>query len=127
MLLHIPVKCSRKGLCKMREELLNELIEDTREEDIPDRYRGIVDIIGIRKFVELSNYARGDELYFPKVENIVGPARNRRIKKEFRNGSSEKELSEKYNLTVKQIWNILKDEPIRGQMTLNDFLKNAGD
>ena len=113
----------------MREELLNELIDDTREEDIPDRYREIVNIVGIRKFVELSNYARGDELYFPKVENIVSSARNRRIKKEFRDGSSEKELSDRCNLTIKQIWNILKDEPIRGQMNLGDFLdmKNAGD
>lgn len=109
----------------MDEELLNELIEDTTIEDIGERYRAIVDLIGIRKFILLSNYARGDELYFPKVENVVSPARNRRIKKEF-NGYNSKELADKYNLTVKQIHNIMKDEPIAGQMSIEDWMNSAG-
>lgn len=105
----------------MKEELLNELVSETRMEDIAERYQEIVKIVGIANFVKLSNYARGDEIYFPKVESVVSPARNRRIKKEF-NGSTDKELAEKYNLTLKQIWNILKDEPPIGQMTLDEML-----
>lgn len=105
----------------MKEELLNELVSETRMEDISERYQEIVKIVGIANFVKLSNYARGDEIYFPKVESVVSPARNRRIKKEF-NGSNDKELAEKYNLTLKQIWNILKDEPPIGQMTLDEML-----
>ena len=105
----------------MKEELLNELVSETRMEDIAERYQEIVKIVGIANFVKLSNYARGDEIYFPKAESVVSPARNRRIKKEF-NGSNDKELAEKYNLTLKQIWNILKDEPPIGQMTLDEML-----
>ncbi len=105
----------------MKEELLNELVSETRLEDIAERYQEIVKIVGIANFVKLSNYARGDEIYFPKVESVVSPARNRRIKKEF-NGSNDKELAEKYNLTLKQIWNILKDEPPAGQMSLDEWL-----
>lgn len=105
----------------MKEELLNELVSETRMEDIAERYQEIVKIVGIANFVKLSNYARGDEIYFPKVESVVSPARNRRIKKEF-NGSNDKELAEKYNLTLKQIWNILKDEPPIGQMILDEML-----
>ena len=104
----------------MKDELLKELIDETRMEDIAERYQEIAKIVGVQKFVELSNYARGDEIYFPKVENVVSPARNRRIKKEF-NGSNAQELADKYNLTVKQIWNILKDEPPVGQMTLDEL------
>lgn len=111
----------------MKEELVNELIADTTMDDIPERYQGIVEIVGIEKFAELSNYAMGDEIYFPKVENIVAPARNRRIRKEYRSGSSDKELSTKYNLTIKQIWNILKDEPPHGQMTFDEFFKTNAD
>lgn len=109
----------------MDEELLNELIEDTTIEDIGERYRAIVDLIGIRKFILLSNYARGDELYFPKVENVVSSARNRRIKKEF-NGYNSKELADKYNLTIKQIQNIMKDEPPVGQMSIEEWMGGAG-
>ena len=109
----------------MGDKLLEELIEETTIEDIGERYRGIVELTGIRMFILLSNYARGDELYFPKVENVVAPARNRRIKKEY-NGYNMKELADRYNLTVKQIQNVLKDEPQAGQMNLEDWMKSAG-
>ena len=46
----------------MNDELLNELIGETRMEDIAERYQEIVKIVGVQKFVELSNYARGDEI-----------------------------------------------------------------
>ena len=94
------------------DELTRALIEETTLEDISESYRPVVEIIGIEKFIELSEYAKGDELYFPKTENIIAPARNRRIKKE---------LAEKYYLTTKQIGNILKDEPMIGQMSLFDM------
>lgn len=41
-------------------------------------------------------------------------------KKEW-NGYNSKELAEKYNLTTKQIGNILKDEPMIGQMSIFDM------
>ena len=48
----------------MKDELLKELIDETRMEDIAERYQEIAKIVGVQKFVELSNYARGDEIYF---------------------------------------------------------------
>lgn len=103
------------------DKLTRDLIAETTLEDISESYRPVVDIIGIEKFIELSDYARGDELYFPKPENIIAPARNRRIKKEW-NGYNSKELAEKYNLTIKQIGNILKDEPMIGQLSIFDMV-----
>lgn len=102
------------------DKLTMELIRETTLDDISESYREVVAIVGIDKFIELSDYARGDELYFPKVENIIAPARNRRIKKEY-NGYNTKELADKYNLTTKQIGNILKDEPMVGQLTVFDI------
>ena len=104
----------------VEDKLTRDLIAETTLEDISESYRPVVDIIGIEKFIELSDYARGDELYFPKPENIIAPARNRRIKKEW-NGYNSKELAEKYNLTIKQIGNILKDEPMIGQLSIFDM------
>lgn len=109
----------------MDAKLLEELIGETTIEDIGDRYSEIVKLIGIRNFVLLSNFSRGDELYFPKVENVVAPARNRRIKKEY-NGYNMKELADRYNLTVKQIQNVLKDEPPAGQMSIEEWMESAG-
>lgn len=104
----------------MCDELLEELIADTTIEDIGERYRDVVQLIGIRNFILLSNYSRGEELYFPKVENVVAPARNRRIKKEY-DGYNDKELAARYNITVKQVQRVMRDEPPVGQMTL-EFL-----
>ena len=56
---------------------------------------------------------------------MVSPARNRRIKKEF-NGYNSKELADKYNLTIKQIQNIMKDEPPVGQMSIEEWMGDAG-
>lgn len=105
----------------MIDTLMRELMEDITLEDIGEKYRPVVEIIGIEKFVELSDYAKGDELYFPKVENVIAPARNRRIKAEW-NGYNAKELAEKYNLTIKQIGNILKEVPLIGQQSIFDWL-----
>lgn len=106
----------------MNDDLKQKLIQETTVEDIADTYSEVVRIIGVELFVELSDYAKGDKLYFPKAENVVAPARNRRIKKEY-NGYNVKELAKEYNLTVQQISNILKGEPVYGQMNMSEFLK----
>lgn len=108
----------------MDPKLLNQLIDETRLEDINEKYHPIISMIGIRKFVELGTYAEGDELYFPKPESIVMKARNRRIKREY-DGSNAKELARKYGLTIQQIWNILKDAPYPGQITIEEYLSNG--
>lgn len=102
------------------DALTEKLIEETTLEDIAEAYRPVVEIIGVELFARLGDYSRGDELYFPKVESIIAPARNRRIREEW-NGYNVKELAEKYNLTTKQIGNILKGEPIVGQLELFDM------
>lgn len=65
------------------DELTRQLIGETKIDDISESYRPVVEIIGVDKFIELSDYAKGDELYFPKIENIIAPARNRRIAVQF--------------------------------------------
>ena len=104
------------------DKLEQELIADTTIEDIAERYRPVVEIVGIEKYIEVSRYAMGDEVYFPKPETLLAPARNRRIRKEY-DGFNTKELAQRYNLTLPQIHAILKDEPIPGQMNLMEFLE----
>ncbi len=106
------------------DKLEQELIADTTMEDIAERYRPVVKIVGIEKYIQISRYAAGDEIYFPKPETLLAPARNRRIRREY-DGFNTKELAQKYNLTLPQIHAILKNEPIPGQMSLMEFLDNA--
>lgn len=91
----------------MITKLQQELIRETDLADIPEQYRDIAGITGVDTYVKLADYVRGDELYFPKVESILTPARNRRICREY-NGYNQKELSEKYGLTIQQVSRVLK-------------------
>lgn len=104
-------------LTKMQQELLSEITM----EDLPERSRDIAEIIGIESYARLSDYAKGDKIYFPKVEAIVMPARNRRIQKEY-NGYNQKELAERYDITIQQVNNILKNRPSYRQISLFEYL-----
>lgn len=91
------------GMQMDKDELLNHV--DVI--DIPENYQPIVNLIGLDNFLRLCQYAGGDEIYFPMYKSILCGTRNRMILQEY-DGYNLKELSEKYNLTVNQIKNILK-------------------
>ncbi len=110
----------------MDKKLREELIRETHLEDIAETYRPVAEIVGVERFVRLSEYACGDEIYFPKPENILVPARNRRIQVEY-NGYNIKQLAEKYELTTKQIGFILRDVPVPGQLDIFDWLGKGAD
>lgn len=109
----------------MDENLKKELTKETSMEDIAPSYRKVAQIVGVEKFIELSEYALGDEIYFPKVENILAPARNRRLKKEF-TGDNVKELADKYDLTTKQVAYILRNVPHPEQIDIFEWLETSG-
>lgn len=85
----------------------NELLKNVHISDISETYHPVISLIGLDNFLKLCQYAMGDELYFPMQKSILCGTRNRLILQEY-NGYNFEELSRKYNLTVKQIKNILK-------------------
>ena len=87
---------------------MDELIADTSLEDVGESCRPLVEMIGLENVLKLSAYSMGDKIYFPKVERLIAPARNRRIRKEY-NGFNIKELAQAYDLTTNQIMNIVKE------------------
>lgn len=85
---------------------MKELLQDVRMEDLSEDSKGIVGIIGIEKFLELCYWARGQRFYFPRPENVVLQARNRKIRAEF-DGQNYTELSRKYRVTPQRIRDVL--------------------
>ena len=92
----------------MKKEVMDELIADTSLEDVGESCRTLVEMIGLENVLKLSAYSMGDKIYFPKVERLIAPARNRRIRREY-NGFNIKELAQAYDLTTNQIMNIVKE------------------
>lgn len=99
------------------DRITKELLQDVRMEDLSFESQSIVKIIGVEKFLELCYLARGERLYFPRPENVLLQARNRKIKQEF-NGRNYAELARKYKLTTQRIRDVLKDAQIVGQIEL---------
>lgn len=85
----------------------NALLKNMDVSDIPETYQPVVSLIGLENFLKMCQYAMGTEVYFPMQESVLRNARNRLIIQEF-NGHNLVELSRKYNLTAKQISNIVK-------------------
>lgn len=85
----------------------NELMEQVELSDIPEKHQPVVSLIGLDNFLKLCKHTVGDSLYFPMSESILRKARNRLIIQEY-NGYNLSELSKKYDLTKKQIKNIVK-------------------
>lgn len=91
----------------MTNNLIQELIPHFEPEDAPETFKEIVSDIGIENVIKLCRRANGDEIYFPQAESILRKTRNRVIKQEYRAGMTYKELSLKYDITLKQIQKIL--------------------
>ena len=109
----------------MDKKLLDDLMADVRPEDLDEKNRAIFEIIGIEAMKKLFDLRRGDNLYIPKPEKLIMQARNRRIIKEYREGTTISCIAKKYDLTVQHVWRIVKEEPIKGQISIEDYMKSA--
>lgn len=99
-------------------EWFEELKEDdVNIEDLDERYKNIVERVGIKGFMELIKEVGGINFYVPKIDTFFKEARNKKIRQNY-NGYNLKELSKKYNLTQRQIRNILKENKPAGRLSL---------
>ena len=86
---------------------LEDLRSHVLPSDIPETYQPVVTLIGVDALIELCLYCRGDMIYFPKADTIFKKTRNRMIRQEY-DGYNLRELSRRYDLTIRQIKNIVR-------------------
>jgi len=80
---------------------------DINMEEIGERYKDIVNKIGIENFIYLTKEAGGGNCYVPKMDSFLKNTRNRKIAEEY-NGYNVKQLSKKYNLSARWVREIIK-------------------
>ena len=56
---------------------------DVEIKDIPESMINMVDIVGIRKFLEITKIYGGASVYIPLYKSIIRPARDRDIIKKY--------------------------------------------
>jgi Mor family transcriptional regulator len=99
---------------------LNRWINEVKAEDIPAEYQDLICGIGVEAFLKLAYIIGGNTIYFPKLDRLIQPARDRLIIKEY-NGSNLKELAVKYDLTDVWVRKIINEHLLaKNQMKLFD-------
>lgn len=105
--------------------MMDDLLGKLTLEDLTGNAHELAEAIGMEAFLSLVKiYGGSSNLYVPKADQIVQPVRDRLIRQEF-DGGNLRELSRKWNLSERQIREIVKDKakeirqaPINGQISL---------
>lgn len=79
-----------------------KLIEKLEIDDLPEPYRTVAETCGMDVAVELAEQFGGSQIYFQKLDTLMGDLRVKLIKEEF-NGYNYNELSKKYGCTARWV------------------------
>ena len=90
----------------MNPKLVEDILPHFVTEDAPEKYRFIIDLIGVESVLKLCTLFKGEEFYFPKPDAILRNTRDRLLREDYKNGMTWDELAAKYELTPKQVKNI---------------------
>lgn len=99
---------------KLMEEIAQELTVDM----IPDGvWKTAAQEIGPVNLIKLLVIANGSNVYIPKPDRILAPARDRRIRREF-NGYNHAALAKKYGLTTDYVRRLCGKEELPEQTSM---------
>jgi len=80
-----------------------------RRDDIPEEYRSIAAVLGIKAFVRLTQLCGGQNFYIPKLESLERSARNRELRARF-SGGNYRALASQFRLSERQVRKIIRGE-----------------
>lgn len=75
-------------------------------EDIPEDYRDIVETIGMKAFIQLTQLCGGQDLYIPRLESLERGPRDRDIRARF-DGHNYRALGIQFRLSERQVRKII--------------------
>ena len=102
------------------DKLTQEMATELTVEMIPDGIqRQIAEEIGVDKLLLLCELLGGTTLYWPQLDTVLRPVRERRIKAEF-NGYNYDALAIKYGISAKWVRQICGSPYPEGQITIFD-------
>lgn len=92
-------------------------LEDADPSDLPNVYQNIINMVGYRNMLVLiANYS-GGYLYVPKLDQLERLLRDDKIMTDYTAGRTAQQLAHKYNLSVVQIYEIIKTQNRKSGVT----------
>ncbi len=86
-------------------------IDKVKIENLKDGQKDLAELIGIENYIKVVKYFGGSSIYIYRPNTLSKAIRDDQIKKDF-NGGNYKELSNKYNLSVNHIREILDKDKL---------------
>ncbi len=84
-------------------------VDDVKVEDLPDTYRPLVELVGLRHALRLSQAHGGTYHYIPKMDKVLNVIRDKKIRAEF-TGFNHRDLARKYGLSETWIRQIVESK-----------------
>ena len=92
-------------------------MQHVEESDFPESYGKINELIGFENTMKLVQNFSGGYLYVPKTDALIRNVRNRDILKRFQSGTTPQQLSQIYDLSVVQVYEIISKEEAKQRAT----------
>lgn len=92
---------------------------------LPGELRRIADVVGLEGAVKIAAVFGGNVLYVPALEELQRLARDETIRRQFRGGVIARILAERFGLTERSIWRVLKRPVPRLKEELLDLIKSG--
>lgn len=83
-------------------------LHELQADDLPEQHQKIADAIGYEGLLSLVSAYGGDYLYVPKLDAIIKAVRDKRLLADHRSGMRPAQLAHKYDLSVVQVYEIIK-------------------
>ena len=83
---------------------------EAKPDKLPDVYQRLVDMVGYSGMLALVANISGDYLYVPKLDQLQRVLRDDNLMADYAQGRSPHQLAHKYNLSVVQVYEIIKKQ-----------------
>lgn len=86
-------------------------------EKLPDVYKQLTELIGYENMLTLIAHYGGTPLYVPKLDALQKALRDDHLMSDYAAGRTPDQLAHKYNLSVVQVYEIIKNMNRKSGMT----------
>lgn len=101
-------------------------LHELEPDELPEQHRKLANIIGYAGMLSLVSEYGGDYLYVPKLDAIIKAVRDSRLMTDHRAGIRPSQLAHKYDLSVVQVYDIIKRNRTPAEEGQYSFLDAMG-
>jgi len=104
------------------DELTRRITKELTVDMLPDGiWKTVAEEIGVGNLIKMLTVINGDDVYVPKPDRFLAPARDRIIKREF-NGYNHEELARRYGLTTGYVRKLCGQGILEEQVSMFDAM-----